>query len=44
MEQRAIRHILEHAVKEGASDVFIVAGLPVTYRTSGKIHHMSGEN
>lgn len=43
MEQSAIRHILEHAVKERASDVFIVAGLPVTYRTSGKIHHMSGE-
>lgn len=40
--QKSIRDILESAVKEGASDVFIVAGLPVTWRASGKIHSMDG--
>lgn len=40
--QRSIREILESAVKERASDVFIVAGLPVTWRANGKIHHMDG--
>lgn len=38
-----IRGILEVAVKESASDIFIVAGLPVTWRASGKIHHIDGE-
>lgn len=41
--RRSIRDILESAVKEGASDVFIVAGLPVTWRANGKIYHMDGE-
>lgn len=40
--QKSIRDILESAVKEGASDVFIVAGLPVTWRANGKIHNMDG--
>lgn len=38
-----VRKILEQAVKEGASDIFIVAGLPVTWRASGRIHHMNGD-
>lgn len=38
-----IREILEVAVKENASDIFIVAGLPVTWRASGKIHHIDGD-
>ena len=38
-----IRGILEIAVKENASDIFIVAGLPVTWRANGKIHHIDGE-
>ena len=29
--------ILEQAINEGASDVFIVAGLPVTFRKNGVI-------
>lgn len=41
--QKGIRDILENAVKEGASDIFIVAGLPVAWRANGKIHHMDGE-
>lgn len=38
-----IRGILEVAVKENASDIFVVAGLPVTWRANGKIHHIDGE-
>lgn len=38
-----IRGILEIAVKENASDIFVVAGLPVTWRANGKIHHIDGE-
>lgn len=38
-----IRGILEVAVKENASDIFIVAGLPVTWRADGKIHHIDGD-
>lgn len=38
--ERCIRDILEGAVKEGASDIFIVAGLPVSWRANGKIDHM----
>ena len=38
-----VRKILEQAVKEGASDIFIVAGLPVTWRASGRINHMNGD-
>lgn len=40
--QKSIRDILEEAVKQKASDIFIVAGLPVSWRTDGKIHHMDG--
>lgn len=40
--QKSIRDILEEAVREGASDIFIVAGLPVTWRANGQIHHMDG--
>lgn len=29
--------LLERAVRDGASDIFIVVGLPVTYRSKGKI-------
>lgn len=38
--EKCIRDILESAVKEGASDIFIVAGLPVAWRANGKIDHM----
>lgn len=38
-----IRHLLEKAVNEGASDIFVVAGLPITWRVNGRIHHMDGE-
>lgn len=38
-----IRHLLEQAVNEGASDIFVVAGLPITWRVNGRIHHMDGE-
>lgn len=41
--EKDIRGILEVAVKESASDIFIVAGLPVTWRANGKIHHIDGE-
>lgn len=41
--EKDIRGILEIAVKENASDIFIVAGLPVTWRANGKIHHIDGE-
>lgn len=40
--QKSIKDILEDAVGKGASDIFIIAGLPVTWRTNGKIHHMDG--
>ena len=40
--ETGIRGILESAAGEGASDIFIVAGLPVTWRANGKIHHMDG--
>ena len=32
-----IKDILENAVFRGASDIFIVAGLPVSFRIGGKI-------
>ena len=35
--------ILEQAIKEQASDVFIVAGRPVSFRTNGIIHCISEE-
>lgn len=41
--EKSIRDILESAVKEGASDIFIVAGLPVAWRANGKIDHMNSD-
>ena len=35
--------ILSEAVKRGASDIFIVAGLPVSYKVSGSIQRMETE-
>lgn len=35
--------ILEQAIKEQASDVFIVAGLPVSFRKNGIIHRINEE-
>lgn len=35
--------LLESAVKEGASDIFLVVGLPVTYRQNGKIVRTNNE-
>ncbi len=37
-----IEDILRHAVDVGASDIFIVAGLPVSYRKNGIIHSDGG--
>ena len=38
-----IQTILEQAVSENASDVFIVAGLPVSVRKNGVIHQVNEE-
>lgn len=38
-----IRDLLERAVKNGASDIFVVAGLTITWRVYGKIQHMDGD-
>ncbi len=38
-----LQQILEKAVAEGASDVFIVAGLPVTFRKNGVIINVGEE-
>lgn len=38
-----LRIILEQAIKENASDVFLVAGLPVSFRSSGIIRQISDE-
>lgn len=35
-----LRSILESAIKEQASDIFIVAGLPVSFRKNGVISHV----
>lgn len=35
--------ILKQAIQEQASDVFLVAGLPVSFRTNGRIHAISEE-
>ena len=32
-----VKELLSQAVQEGASDIFIVAGLPVSYRQEGSI-------
>ena len=34
-----IVNLLEKAVEAHASDIFIVAGLPISYRANGSIHH-----
>ena len=33
-----VREILEKITKEHASDIFVVAGRPLTYKVSGKMH------
>ena len=33
-----VREILENITKEHASDIFVVAGRPLTYKVSGKMH------
>lgn len=38
-----ITQLLEKAVEAHASDIFIVAGLPISYRSSGAIHHENEE-
>ena len=38
-----IVNLLEKAVEAHASDMFIVAGLPISYRASGSIHHENEE-
>lgn len=38
-----IEQILKNAVDVGASDIFIVAGLPVSYRKNGTIHTTDSE-
>ena len=35
--------LLEQAIQEKASDVFIVAGLPVSFRKNGQIHRINNE-
>ena len=35
----SLNEILDQAIKEQASDVFIVAGLPVSFRKNGVICH-----
>lgn len=38
-----VETILKTAVERHASDIFIVAGLPVSYRVNGVIHHLDEE-
>lgn len=38
-----LNELLEHAIAEHASDVFIVAGLPVSFRRNGAICQINGE-
>ena len=38
-----LNELLEHAIEEHASDVFIVAGLPVSFRRNGAICQINGE-
>ena len=40
---RNLKSILEQAISEQASDVFIVAGLPVSFRKNGVIHRIDEE-
>ncbi len=36
-----IKELLTNAATAGASDVFIVAGLPFAYKLNGKIHYLN---
>ena len=38
-----VKELLEQGVLDGASDIFIVAGLPVSYRVEGVITKKSEE-
>lgn len=38
-----LKEILETAVRTGASDVFLIAGIPVTYKISGRLERSQGE-
>ena len=38
-----LKEILEQAINEQASDVFIVAGLPVSFRKNNVIRQINGE-
>lgn len=38
-----IEEILKHATDQKASDIFIVAGLPISFRRNGKIHSAAGD-
>ena len=38
-----IVNLLKKAVEAHASDIFIVAGLPISYRANGSIHHENEE-
>lgn len=38
-----LNELLEQAIQEKASDVFIVAGLPVSFRKNGQIHRINSE-
>lgn len=38
-----IRELLQQAIDQGAADVFIIAGLPVSYRVDGTIKRISAE-
>lgn len=39
----SIQEILQKAIEAGASDIFIVAGLPVTFKCGGRQQRMEGE-
>lgn len=38
-----VREILEQITKENASDLFVVAGRPLTYKANGMMHMYSEE-
>lgn len=43
MQDTDVRKLLEAAVREGASDIFIIAGLPVSWRVNRRIKNMHEE-
>jgi twitching motility protein PilT len=43
MENISIKYFLERAVKEGAADLFIIAGLPISYKIDGSLKQYSDE-